>query len=62
MLSSIRETSKFEKDTEEELTRILEDVKRDYLAGKDEQDRVQRADESRRMSAEDIEQENIVRG
>mgnify|MGYP001064573579 CR=1 FL=1 len=62
VLSSIRETSKFEKDTEEELTRILEDVKRDYLAGKDEQDRVQRADESRRMSAEDIEQENIVRG
>ncbi|MBE9403089.1 F0F1 ATP synthase subunit alpha [Brachybacterium sp. p3-SID1565] len=62
VLSSIRETSKFEKDTEEELTRILEDVKRDYLVGKDEQDRVQRADESRRMSAEDIEQENIVRG
>ncbi|MCT1774585.1 F0F1 ATP synthase subunit alpha [Brachybacterium sp. p3-SID957] len=62
VLSSIRETSKFEKDTEEELTRILEDVKRDYLAGKDEQDRVQRADESRRMSAEDIEQEQIVRG
>ena len=62
VLSSIRETSKFEKDTEEELTRILEDVKRDYLAGKDEQERVEQADESRRMSAEDIEQENIVRG
>ncbi|MFQ6484773.1 F0F1 ATP synthase subunit alpha [Brachybacterium epidermidis] len=62
VLSSIRETSKFEKDTEEELTRILEDVKRDYLAGKNEQERVERADESRRMSAEDIEQENIVRG
>lgn len=61
VLSAIRESSKFEKDTEEELDRILEDVKRDYLAGKGE-DRVERNDESGRMSAEDIEQEKIVRG
>ncbi|PZP16572.1 MAG: F0F1 ATP synthase subunit alpha [Brachybacterium faecium] len=61
VLSAIRESSKFEKDTEEELDRILEDVKRDYLAGKGE-DRVERNDESGRMSAGDIEQEKIVRG
>ncbi|MCT1653929.1 F0F1 ATP synthase subunit alpha [Brachybacterium muris] len=61
VLSTIRESSKFEKDTEEELARILEDVKRDYLAGKSE-DRLERNDESGRMSAEDIEQEKIVRG
>ena len=61
VLSTIRESSKFEKDTEEELARILEDVKRDYLAGKGE-DRLERNDESGRMSAEDIEQEKIVRG
>lgn len=61
VLSSIRETSKFEKDTEEELTRILEDVKRDYLAGEGKE-RVGRNDENGRMSAEDIEQEQIVRG
>lgn len=61
VLSAIRESSKFEKDTEEELDRILEDVKRDYLAGKSE-DRVERNDESGRMSAGDIEQEKIVRG
>ncbi|MCT1998192.1 F0F1 ATP synthase subunit alpha [Brachybacterium muris] len=61
VLSTIRESSKFEKDTEEELARILEDVKRDYLAGKRE-DRLERNDESGRMSAEDIEQEKIVRG
>ncbi|EYT48205.1 F0F1 ATP synthase subunit alpha [Brachybacterium muris] len=61
VLSTIRESSKFEKDTEEELARILEDVKRDYLAGKSE-DRLERNDESGRMSADDIEQEKIVRG
>lgn len=61
VLSTIRETSKFEKDTEEELERVLADVKRDFLAGK-EQDAPVRNDEDRRMSAEDIEQEKIVRG
>ncbi|MCT1430195.1 F0F1 ATP synthase subunit alpha [Brachybacterium muris] len=61
VLSTIRESSKFEKDTEEELARILEDVKRDYLAGKSE-DCLERNDESGRMSADDIEQEKIVRG
>ncbi|MBM7501048.1 F-type H+-transporting ATPase subunit alpha [Brachybacterium muris] len=61
VLSTIRESSKFEKDTEEELARILEDVKREYLAGKSE-DRLERNDESGRMSADDIEQEKIVRG
>ncbi|MCS6710914.1 F0F1 ATP synthase subunit alpha [Brachybacterium sp. EF45031] len=34
VLSTIRETKKFDDATEEELTKILADVKRDFLAGK----------------------------
>src|SRR5690625_5059523 len=61
VLSTIRDTQLFESETEEELSRILEDVKKDFLAGKAESAEA-RTDETRRMSADDIEQEQIVRG
>lgn len=59
VLQTIRETKKFEQDTEEELERILDEVKKDYLAGEGK-DPV--TDENGRLTAEDIEQEQIVRG
>ncbi|MGP9693281.1 F0F1 ATP synthase subunit alpha [Brachybacterium sp. AOP25-B2-12] len=59
VLSAIRETGKFESATEEELSRILADVKRDYLAGKGAEGAVN--DEGRRLEDGRIEQENIVR-
>src|SRR5699024_5120076 len=61
VLSTIRDTQLFESETEEELSRILEDVKKDFLAGKAEAAEA-RTDETRRMSADDIEQAQIVRG
>ena len=61
VLSTIRDTKLFEPETEEELTRILEDVKKDFLAGKADSAEG-RNDETRRMNADDIEQESIVRG
>ncbi|WP_422114899.1 F0F1 ATP synthase subunit alpha [Brachybacterium sp. UNK5269] len=60
VLESIRSTGKFSDETEAELSGILDDVKRDFLAGKGEDS--QRTDESRRLSADQIEQEQIVRG
>jgi F-type H+-transporting ATPase subunit alpha len=63
VLSSIAGSKKFEKDTEQELEKILDEVKKDFLASKQESATVAvRNDESRRASAEDIEQEQIVRG
>ncbi len=60
VLESIRSTGKFSDETEAELSGILDDVKRDFLAGQGEDS--QRTDESRRLSADQIEQEQIVRG
>ncbi len=60
VLSAIRETGKFETETEEELSRILADVKRDYLAGKGQGAAVN--DETGRIESDTIDQENIVRG
>jgi F-type H+-transporting ATPase subunit alpha len=60
VLEAIRTSGKFESSTEEELSRILDQVKQDFLAGK--ADGVARNDESGRMAAGEIEQEQIVRG
>lgn len=59
VLQAIRESKKFEKDTEEELTRILAEVKKNFLAGEDKEP-YSEVDET--LKAEDIEQETIVRG
>ena len=59
VLQAIRESKKFEKDTEEELTRILAEVKKNFLAGEDREP-YSEVDET--LKAEDIEQETIVRG
>ncbi|GAB2545854.1 F0F1 ATP synthase subunit alpha [Brachybacterium huguangmaarense] len=61
VLSSIRETGKFEKETEQELESILGDVKRDFLAGRVDDGEAVR-DVTGRLDADDIEQESIVRG
>ena len=60
VLEAIRTSGKFESSTEEELSGILDQVKKDYLAGKGED--AARNDESGRMAADQIEQEQIVRG
>ncbi|WP_114855331.1 F0F1 ATP synthase subunit alpha [Brachybacterium sp. YJGR34] len=60
VLEAIRSTGKFESSTEEELDALLADVKKDFLAGK--ADSAQRTDEDRRLDADQIEQEQIVRG
>ncbi|WME24668.1 F0F1 ATP synthase subunit alpha [Brachybacterium sp. GU-2] len=60
VLEAIRTTGKFESSTEEELSSILDQVKQDFLAGKGEG--AARTDESGRMDAGEIEQEQIVRG
>ena len=60
MLDAIRSTNKFESATEEELSSILDEVKKDFLAGKGKSAGVN--DVSERLDDEDIEQENIVRG
>ncbi|GAA4526037.1 F0F1 ATP synthase subunit alpha [Brachybacterium paraconglomeratum] len=60
VLEAIRSTGKFESATEEELSSILDQVKQDYLAGKGEG--AVRNDESGRLAADQIEQEQIVRG
>ena len=60
VLEAIRTSGKFESATEEELARTLDQVKQDFLAGK--ADGQARSDESGRMDAGEIEQEQIVRG
>lgn len=60
VLEAIRTSGKFESSTEEELSGILDQVKKDFLAGKGED--AARNDESGRMAADQIEQEQIVRG
>ena len=60
VLDAIRSTNKFESATEEELSSILDEVKKDFLAGKGKSAGVN--DVSERLDDEDIEQENIVRG
>ena len=60
VLETIRTTGKFESSTEEELSSILDQVKQDFLAGRGEGSA--RTDESGRMDAGEIEQEQIVRG
>ncbi|MGO1284969.1 MAG: F0F1 ATP synthase subunit alpha, partial [Brachybacterium sp.] len=60
VLEAIRTTGKFESSTEEELSNILDQVKQDFLAGKGQGSA--RSDESGRMDAGQIEQEQIVRG
>src|SRR5699024_10621214 len=57
---AIRTSGKFESSTEEELSGILDQVKQDFLAGKGQD--AARNDESGRLSADQIEQEQIVRG
>ena len=59
VLQAIRESKKFEKDTEDELTRILAEVKKNFLAGEDKEP-YSEVDET--LKAEDIVQETIVRG
>ena len=60
VLEDIRTSGKFEKSTEEELARIVADVKSDYLSAK--QAGAQRRDVDGRTADENIEQEGIVRG
>ncbi|MEE1649730.1 F0F1 ATP synthase subunit alpha [Brachybacterium sp. J144] len=60
VLDAIRTTGKFESSTEEELSRILDEVKRDFLAGRGED--AARSDVHARADADQIEQEQIVRG
>ncbi|MBB5831105.1 F0F1 ATP synthase subunit alpha [Brachybacterium aquaticum] len=60
VLEAIRTSGKFESSTEEELSSILEQVKKDFLAGKSEGSA--RNDESGRLASDQIEQEQIVRG
>ena len=60
VLEAIRTSGKFESSTEEELSGILDQVKQDFLAGKGQD--AARNDESGRLSADQIEQEQIVRG
>ncbi|MGP9539416.1 F0F1 ATP synthase subunit alpha [Brachybacterium sp. AOP43-C2-M15] len=60
VLEAIRTTGKFESSTEEELSGILDQVKQDFLAGKGQG--AERTDESGRLNAGEIEQEQIVRG
>ncbi|WP_394214147.1 F0F1 ATP synthase subunit alpha [Brachybacterium vulturis] len=60
VLDAIRSTGKFESSTEEELASILEQVKQDFLAGKGQD--AARNDEDGRLAADQIEQEQIVRG
>ncbi|MGP5259420.1 F0F1 ATP synthase subunit alpha [Brachybacterium paraconglomeratum] len=60
VLEAIRTTGKFESSTEEELSGILDQVKRDFLAGRGES--AARSDENGRLDAGEIEQEQIVRG
>lgn len=58
VLKNIRETKKFESETEAELEKIVENVKRDYFAEKGK-DPVY--DESGVIEEEDIEQESILK-
>ena len=60
VLEAIRSSGKFESSTEEELTGILDQVKQDFLAGKGQEEA--RNDEDGRLAADQIEQEQIVRG
>ncbi|ATG51702.1 F0F1 ATP synthase subunit alpha [Brachybacterium vulturis] len=60
VLDAIRSTGKFESSTEEELASILDQVKQDFLAGKGQD--AARNDEDGRLAADQIEQEQIVRG
>ncbi|MDN6301621.1 MAG: F0F1 ATP synthase subunit alpha [Brachybacterium sp.] len=60
VLDAIRSSGKFESATEEELSSILEQVKQDFLAGKGQD--AARNDEDGRLAADQIEQEQIVRG
>ncbi len=59
VLQTIRETQKFEKETEEELERILAEVKKDFQTGEGRQ---AYTEADGRLTPEDIEQEQIVRG
>ncbi|WP_193104086.1 F0F1 ATP synthase subunit alpha [Brachybacterium sp. FME24] len=59
VLEAIRGSKKFESSTEEELSSILDEVKRDFLAGKGKTP-VNDVDSS--LEDEDIDQETIVRG
>ena len=61
VLDAIRSTNKFESATEEELSSILDEVKKDFLAGKGKSAGVNDVSDGR-LDDEDIEQENIVRG
>ena len=58
VFSNIRETSKFESDTEAELEKVVENVKRDYFA---EKGKVSALDESGVLEDEEIEQESILK-
>ncbi|MCL6423774.1 F0F1 ATP synthase subunit alpha [Brachybacterium sp. JHP9] len=60
VLSTIRETKKFDADTEAELSSILDQVKSDYLAGRTDGAPVN--DVHTRADDADIDQERIVRG
>ena len=60
VLDAIRSTGTFESATEEELSSILDQVKQDFLAGKGQD--AARNDEDGRLAADQIEQEQIVRG
>ncbi|MGO1981090.1 MAG: F0F1 ATP synthase subunit alpha [Brachybacterium alimentarium] len=59
VLEAIRSTSKFEPATEEELIAILDEVKKDFLAGKG---KTPLNDVETSLEDEDIDQETIARG
>ena len=60
ILETIRTTGKFESATEEQLDTVLSQVKKDFIAGRAQSEA--RTDESGRMAADAIAQEQIVRG
>ncbi|UQN30226.1 F0F1 ATP synthase subunit alpha [Brachybacterium kimchii] len=60
VLEDIRTSKKFSEETEQQATELLEQVKRDFLAGKGQSEA--RTDVHESAEDEDIDQERIVRG
>jgi F-type H+-transporting ATPase subunit alpha len=60
VLEDIRTSKKFSEETEQQATELLEQVKRDFLAGKGQSEA--RTDVQESAEDEDIDQERIVRG
>ncbi|WP_058234260.1 F0F1 ATP synthase subunit alpha [Devriesea agamarum] len=61
VLSRIRDTEKFDSDTEAELTAILDEAKREFLAGRTSDAAVGESEQGR-LSEDEVDQDRIVRG